>query len=567
MSMEPVCLSAPQGRRLPCALRLVAMALTVLVLSACASAPLPEASRPAERGRPAGQAEEGTALWVLRFYNEVNPDAVPTSLDLSVEDAMRTQGRHFVFKPLYSVAGRWVEFVVRLDLPAGEYRVSRLLGVGGSGKMAPQFNFSVAQRFTVEPARTHYFGRIEIINRPRNDTAGVPNAPAVAGASTPPAASADGSPTIELLDKSRLDLASLRARFADLRSRRIDNGLSPGAPLQEATTEPSSPSSSPSPSPTRAPPRDASRKTESGRYDERAEEGTVLWVARFFNEVNPDALPGNLALVVEDVAGTHGGQFAFKPLYSVAGRWVEFVVRLDLPAGEYRVSRLFGVAGRGQMAPQFDFSAEQRFTVEPARTHYLGRLEIVNRPRQGEEGVATGPSFGGAVTQQAGFADGSPMIELSDRSHLDLASLRARFADLRDRRIDNGLSKHTPLQEAKPAPRTEMPIRMRRAFAEFTVTALPRAFAHDPAGSAFGMASGGPDAAARALRQCEQRRGHGPSAAPGRSEGADTPPRGAASAGERGGPSACVLYAQDDVVLTEPPPPALMRAPGQTSSR
>jgi hypothetical protein len=447
--MEPVCLFAPQGRRLSYALRLVAAALTVLVLTACASALPPDASRTADRGRPHGQAEEGTALWVLRFYNEVNPDAVPTSLDLSVEDATRTHGRQFVFKPLYSVAGRWVEFVVRLDLPAGEYRVSRLVGVGGSGKMAPQFDFAVEQRFTVAPARTHYLGRIEIVNRPRNDTAGVANGPSVAGTLTKQAGSADGSPTIELLDKSHLDLASLRARFADLRGRRIDNGLSPGVPLQEATTVPTEPAS---PSLTRAPPRDASRKTENGRYDARADEGTVLWVARFFNEVNPDALPGNLALVVEDVAGTHGGQFVFKPLYSVAGRWVEFVVRLDLPAGEYRVSRLFGVAGSGQMAPQFDFSVERRFTVEPARTYYLGRLEIVNRPRQGEAGVATGPSFGGTVTQQAGFADGSPMIELFDKSHLDLASLRARFADLRDRRIDNGLSPRTPLQDAKPVP-------------------------------------------------------------------------------------------------------------------
>jgi hypothetical protein len=449
--MEPVCLFAPQGRRLSYTLRLVAMALMVLaalVLTACASAPPPDASRATDLGRPRAQAEEGTALWVLRFYNEVNPDAVPTSLDLGVEDARRTQGRQFVFKPLYSVAGRWVEFVVRLDLPAGEYRVSRLVGVGGSGKMAPQFDFAVAQRFTVEPARTHYFGRIEIVNRPRNDKAGVANGPAVAGALNQQAGSADGSPTLELLDKSRLDLASLRARFADLRGRRIDNGLSPGAPLQEATTVPASPS----PPLPRAPPRDASRKTENGRYDARADEGTVLWVARFFNEVNPDALPGNLALVVEDVAGTHGGQFAFKPLYSVAGRWVEFVVRLDLPAGEYRVSRLFGVAGSGQMAPQFDFSAERRFTVEPARTYYLGRLEIVNRARQGEADMATGSSFGGTVTEQAGFADGSPMIELFDKSHLDLASLRARFADLRDRRIDNGLSPGTPLQDAKPVP-------------------------------------------------------------------------------------------------------------------
>jgi hypothetical protein len=456
--MTSVCPFAPPRWRLKCVLQ--SLALTLLMLMALASAPLLAAPRTADVDRPQGQAEEGTALWVLRFHNEVNPESVPTTLDLSVEDAKRTQARQFVFKPLYRVAERWVEFVVRLDLPAGEYRVSRLVGVGGSGKMAPQFDFSVQQRFTVEPARTNYFGRIEIVNRPRSGTAGAAKEPAAAGALAKQASIADGVPVIELLDKSHLDLASLRARFADLRDRRIDNGLSLGAPLQEATsvpTEAPSPSLAQTGAQTGAAPKDASRKTENGRYDARAEEGTVLWVARFFNDVNPDALPGNLAFVVEDVAGAHGGQFVFKPLYSVASRWVEFVVRLDLPAGEYRVKRLFGVAGSGRMAPQFDFSAEQRFSVEPARTKYLGRLEIVNRPRKGDAGVATGPSFGGAVTKQAGFADGRPMVELFDKGHLDLASLRARFADLHDRRIDNGLSQSAPLQEAKTVPRTTEP--------------------------------------------------------------------------------------------------------------
>jgi hypothetical protein len=297
-----------------------------------------------------------------------------------------------------------------------------------------------------------------------------------------------------------------------------------------------------------APPQDDSRVAWRGQYRALAPEGTVLWVVRFFNEVNPGAQPSNLALTVEDAARTQGGQFVFKPLYSVAGQWVEFVVRLDLPAGEYRVSRLFGVAGSGQMAPQFDFSTDQRFTVDTARTTYLGRIEIVNRPREGEAGVSTGSSFGGAATAQAGFSAGSPVLGVFDKSSLDLPSLRARFADLRDRRIDNGLSQRAPLQEAKAAtmPLSAMPMHIRRAFDDFAASPLPRAFALDPAGSAHGMASGGEDAAARALRECEQRRRRGASA---------------------DGGSACELYALDDTSSPPSAPPAPTRSPGQAGSR
>jgi hypothetical protein len=79
---------------------------------------------------------------------------------------------------------------------------------------------------------------------------------------------------------------------------------------------------------------------------------------------------------------------------------------------------------------------------------------------------------------------GTVLWEVFDKSHLDLASLRARLSDLHERRIDKGLSQRRPLQEAKLVPRAELPMRMRRALAEFVVTPLPRALAHAPAPTA-----------------------------------------------------------------------------------
>jgi hypothetical protein len=300
--------------------------------------------------------------------------------------------------------------------------------------------------------------------------------------------------------------------------------------------------------------------------------GTALLVVRFANEINPSFQPTNLALTVEDTVRQSGGQFVFKPFRAIPGQFAEFLVRLDLPAGDYRVTRLFGVAGQGQTAPQFDFPAEQRFKVEVGQTAYLGRVEVTNRPRRAEGDTATGHAFGGDLAAQAGFSAGSPRVTAHDATEEDIVSFRTQWNDLRERRIETRLSESfavpapsgsasTGVQARFPqmgVPSGEfvtaqpldasaadaLPAPLRSAFTRFAASKHPRAFAYErggasgaasgtasgaAAGAAYGVASGGDQVIARALQQCEQRRG--PAAATGR--------------------PACILYAVDDSVMAD----------------
>jgi hypothetical protein len=274
---------------------------------------------------------------------------------------------------------------------------------------------------------------------------------------------------------------------------------------------------------------------------------------------------------VEDAARRAGGQFVFKPFRAMPGQFAEFLVRLDLPAGEYRVTRLFGVAGAAgeqQTAPQFDFPAEQRFTVDGGQAAYLGRIEVTNRLRRHESDTATGPADGSKLTARAGFASGSPRVTAHDESDEDLVSFRTQWSDLRERRIETRLS----ASFAVPAPQGSaslgvqarfpqpgvpsgefvtaqpldvaaagaLPAPLRAAFARFAASKRPRAFAYEP-GGAYGAASGGDQVIARALQQCEQRRGQ-------------------ATVGRAG----CILFAIDDSVMagaTRPASPAPIATP------
>lgn len=284
--------------------------------------------------------------------------------------------------------------------------------------------------------------------------------------------------------------------------------------------------------------------------------GTALLVLRFANEINPTFQPTNLALTVEDAARQAGGQFVFKPFRAIPGQFAEFLVRLDLPAGDYRVTRLFGVAGQGQTAPQFDFPAEQRFKVEAGQTAYLGRVEVTNRLRRAEGDTATGPTFGGDLAARAGFSAGSPRVTAHDATEEDIVSFRTQWNDLRERRIETRLSESfgvpapngsasagvqarfpqmgVPSGEfvtAQPldvAAAASLPEPLRREFARFAASKHPRAFAFEP-GGAFGWVSGGQQVIERAMQQCEKRRG------PGKPAGA----------------SACALFAIDDTVIAD----------------
>jgi hypothetical protein len=321
--------------------------------------------------------------------------------------------------------------------------------------------------------------------------------------------------------------------------------------------------------PPRAMPPDAANAGPAGKTGVDRNSGSALWVVRFANEVRPEYLPTTVAVGIEDADGRQGGQFAFRAYRAVPGSFSEFLVRLDLPPGRYQLTRLFGVSGEGKSAPQFDFPAQFDFSVAPGRTAYLGRLEVTNRKRQRDDQPATGSPLGSAMSERAGFTSGTPHITANDASAEDLVSFRSHWQDLRERSIETRLprvvavpapqgSTSPGVQALAPAPGAPsgefvagqalsvssvegLPAALWPAFAKFAVAKQPRAFAVGSNG-AYGVATGGPDAIARALKQCEQRL----AAAPG---------------------GRCTLYAVDDTVVTDAANAAKPARPADTAAR
>jgi hypothetical protein len=300
--------------------------------------------------------------------------------------------------------------------------------------------------------------------------------------------------------------------------------------------------------------------------------GTVLWVVRFSNEIEPQLPPTSLAVFVETHARTYGGQFAFKAHQKEPGQPSEFAVRLDLPPGTYRVTRMLGTAGEGATASQFEFNTQMQFPVVARETHYIGNLEVTNRMRTDDKLPATAPRVAAGASDAARFSQGTPFVTANNEVTDDLVTLHTLWPDLRKRRIvtrlpqrlivigpDNTLA--GGVEARFPAPGvpsgeyvTGSPLAaeagrdltptVQKAFAKFTRMKQPRAFAVGP-GDAYGAVSAGQDVVARSLAVCNAKR----------------VPRDNASL--------CRLYAVDDTLMsalvTRPPIKPAAPPPARTA--
>jgi hypothetical protein len=288
--------------------------------------------------------------------------------------------------------------------------------------------------------------------------------------------------------------------------------------------------------------------------------GTVLWVVRFSNEIEPQLPPTSLAVFVENQARTHGGQFSFKAHQKEPGQPSEFAVRLDLPPGTYRVVRMLGTAGEGTTASQFEFNTQMQFSVVAQQTIYIGNLEVTNRLRSDDKLPPTAPRPAPGVADAAQFSRGTPLVTANNEVADDLVTLHTLWPDLRKRRIATRLPPRLVVLgtdntiaggvEARfPAPGvpsgeyvTGSPLAaeagqdltpvVQKAFAKFTRMKQPRAFAVGP-GDAYGAVSAGQEVVSRSLAACNAKRD------------------------PRGNAPACRLYAVDDTLMsalvTRPP--------------
>src|SRR5882757_7434553 len=107
-------------------------------------------------------------------------------------------------------------------------------------------------------------------------------------------------------------------------------------------------------------------------------DSTVLFTVTLSGTSAPDRQPTGLIVNVEAQHGSTIKQFAFIPNSSIPGHHTSFLVRLDLPAGRYSLTRFSATTADGAVIPQLDIAPRMAFDMRPKATDYLGHVELRN---------------------------------------------------------------------------------------------------------------------------------------------------------------------------------------------
>lgn len=249
---------------------------------------------------------------------------------------------------------------------------------------------------------------------------------------------------------------------------------------------------------------------------------TVLLPVSFINLVRPGPVPA--ALELEVTAPDDPGAVTFvQPVALSAGAdttgAAEYLFRLMLPQGRYRIARIGGAQRGGERAPRFSVPVDLPFAVTAYGTRYMGRLVVQNVGAKAAAARQVVPGLHGGVlvfntawsvvddlARYAGALAAVPAGEVERRPFdtFAVAGAEARSFESLDVAVLSTTLTPPPIVPGVPVVLPQSDARLRAAFGRFLAARPPKAFAVADGGQ-WGSASARADASTRALLECTRK--------------------------------------------------------------
>ena len=162
-----------------------------------------------------------------------------------------------------------------------------------------------------------------------------------------------------------------------------------------------------------------------------------IFTLRMENAVKPSYQPQVNRIEAISSATQDKSYFTVKEPWNRDNGYLEYLVSVDLPPGDYSLGRIMGTAESFLVTGWFDYPVNAHFTL-PEGVTYLGHVTMVNRKRTGDEKRSGSifPLIDQAVT---GFGDGTFDITITDRSESDLPTFVRAYPLLKDININKAI--------------------------------------------------------------------------------------------------------------------------------
>jgi len=221
---------------------------------------------------------------------------------------------------------------------------------------------------------------------------------------------------------------------------------------------------------------------------------TILLGVHVENPPAAGTVINGLIVSFEGESRNPGGQFAFPADATSTPQRAEFLIRVELSPGHYRLSRLSGVTRGGVDELRFDTEVDMQFQARSGATQYLGRI-ILN----GKE-VRSVNAF---KEDRARLVRSWPALRNRSVQHRELPAIALVTPPPPPKPEARGKGEYVPPMKLESDAEKLLPAAVRPAFRRFLKLKPPRAFVISSTG-VFGSASGGLNVVQRALSDCER---------------------------------------------------------------
>lgn len=171
-----------------------------------------------------------------------------------------------------------------------------------------------------------------------------------------------------------------------------------------------------------------------------AQRSVALMTVKTSNQYRPSYQPNVLYIWTTSKEGQEKYSFGVEEPYNrVENQFNDYLIRIDLAPGKYKLSNIFGTSGIFPIRGTFSIPIYTDFDLKPKKVVYLGRIDAVVRERKDESELRAGSVFPLIDQAVTGFSGGTFDIKIFDNYDEDIVIFKQKYPALNNYTVEKAI--------------------------------------------------------------------------------------------------------------------------------
>jgi len=158
-----------------------------------------------------------------------------------------------------------------------------------------------------------------------------------------------------------------------------------------------------------------------------AQESVAFMTLKVSNQYKPSYQPSVDSMTVWKDNGAKFRTPVNKPYNQVENQFNEYLTTMSLPAGFYKIGRIYGFSGKALISGTFHIPVFSDFELKQSKVVYLGHIEATVREKKNDDELRAGPPIPVIDQRVTGFSGGTFDIKISDNFDGDVAIFKQKY--------------------------------------------------------------------------------------------------------------------------------------------